>query len=230
MRISRVLLAGLAAAQVAYGRLPAPRPPRETRTLVGLMLAASAAEAAETRGVLPLAAAGGAGFAAELAGVATGRPFGRYEYTDRLGPRIAGVPVLAAAAWAMMARPAWAVAGLISRRWRVPLAAGALTAWDVFLDPRMAREGYWSWPGGGRYEGVPASNFLGWFATGTVLFSGWAALGDDEPTDGALTLYAWTWAGEAFANAVLWRRPVVAAAGSAAMGAFAVPALRSRLR
>ena len=140
------------------------------------------------------------------------------------------MPLLAAAAWAMMARPAWAVAGLMSRRWRVPLAAGALTAWDVFLDPRMAREGYWSWPGGGRYEGVPASNFLGWFATGTVLFAGWAALGDDEPTDGALALYAWTWAGETFANAVLWRRPVVAAAGSAAMGAFAVPALRERLR
>ena len=44
-------------------------------------------------------------------------------------------------------------------RARVALAAGALTAWDVFLDPRMAREGYWSWPGGGRYEGIPASNF-----------------------------------------------------------------------
>ena len=78
------------------------------------------------------------------------------------------MPLLAAAAWAMMARPAWVVAGRISRRTaaRVPLAAGALTAWDVFLDPRMARDGYWSWPGGGRYEGVPASNFAGWFATG----------------------------------------------------------------
>ena len=48
----------------------------------------------------------------------------------------------------------------------MPLAAGALTAWDVFLDPRMVREGYWTWPGGGRYEGVPASNFAGWFVTG----------------------------------------------------------------
>ena len=43
--------------------------------------------------------------------------------------------------------------------------------------------------------------------------------------DGALALYAWTWLGEAFANAALWERPRVAAAGGAAMGAFAVPAL-----
>ena len=135
-----------------------------------------------------------------------------------------------------MARPAWVVAGLLSRRRavRVPLAAGALAAWDVFLDPRMAREGYWSWPGGGRYEGIPASNFLGWFLTGAGVFAVWALLdGDDDPAadgDGALALYAWTWIGESFANAVLWRWPVTAAAGGAAMGVFAAPALRARLK
>ena len=58
----------------------------------------------------------GSGFAAELAGVATGRPFGRYTYSDKLGPRVGGVPLLAAAAWAMMARPAWVTAGLLARR------------------------------------------------------------------------------------------------------------------
>ena len=83
-----------------------------------------------------------------------------------------------------MARPSWVVAGLVTRRRapRVALAAGALTAWDVFLDPRMAREGYWSWPGGGRYEGIPASNFLGWFLTGAGVFAVWAVVdGDDDP-------------------------------------------------
>jgi putative membrane protein len=116
----------------------------------------------------------------------------------------------------------------------VPLAAGALTAWDVFLDPRMAREGFWTWPGGGRYEGIPASNFLGWFATGLGVFSLWALVDPDEDTDarddGALALYVWTWVGETFANAALWKRPVTALAGSAAMGAFAAPALAARLR
>jgi putative membrane protein len=143
-----------------------------------------------------------------------------------------------------MARPAWVVGGLAapqsprSPRRRAPLpatagrvvlAAGALTAWDVFLDPRMTREGYWSWPGGGRYEGVPASNFAGWFVTGLAVFAAYAALARGEPSDEALAFYAWAWIGEAFANAALWGRPRVAIAGAAAMGAFAVPALVRRL-
>jgi uncharacterized membrane protein len=239
MRASRWLLGALAASQVAYGRFERARTPAATRALVGLMLAGSATEAVEARGLrrggLPVAVAGALGFGAELVGVATGRPFGRYSYSDKLGTRIRGVPLLAAAAWALMARPAWVVAGELARRpaARVPLAAGALTAWDVFLDPRMAREGYWTWPEGGRYEGIPASNFAGWFVIGLGVFAVWAALdGDDADADrdGALVFYAWTWLGESFANAVLWRRPVTAAAGSAAMGAFALPALERRLR
>jgi putative membrane protein len=236
-----VLLGALGASQVAYGQIARARTPAATRGLVGLMLATSAAEAVEARGLrrgaLPVAAAGAIGFGAELVGVATGRPFGHYHYSEQLGRRVGGVPPLAAAAWALMARPAWVVAGSLARRpaARVPLAAGALTAWDVFLDPRMAREGYWTWPGGGRYEGIPASNFAGWFAIGVVVFAAWAALDPDvsserDDDDGALAFYAWTWLGESFANAVLWRRPVTAAAGSAAMGAFALPALARRLR
>ncbi len=211
-----------------------------TRGIVGLMLATSAAEAAAARGVrrgpAVVGLAGALGFAAELLGVATGRPFGHYTYGPGLGRAWRGVPLLAAASWAMMARPAWVVGGLITRR-RVPralAAGGALAAWDVFVDPRMVREGYWTWPGGGRYAGVPASNFLGWAVTGAGVFAVWSLLeaGDDPPFDGdgALALYCWTWAGETFANAVIWREPVVAAAGSAAMGAFAVPALRARAR
>lgn len=237
MSAFRALFGTLVAAQVAYSRLPERRLVGATRGIVGLMLATSLAEvwaarSAESRssrrGVAQVAAAGITGFAAELVGVATGRPFGHYTYTDKLGPRVGGVPVLAAAAWAMMSRPAWTVAGLISRRRaaRVVLAAGGLTAWDAFLDPRMARDGYWIWPDGGRYEGIPASNFLGWFVTAIGVFALWD---DDEPSDGALGLYVWTWVGEGFANAVIWRRPVTAAVGGAAMGAFAVPALIARL-
>ena len=239
MRVSRLLLGALAGAQIAYGQLPGRRSPAATRALVGLMLGASAAEAVEARGLrrgaLPVGAAGALGFGAELVGVATGRPFGHYAYSGKLGPRVGGVPLLAAAAWAMMARPAWVAAGWIAGRGaaRVPVAAAALTAWDVFLDPRMVREGYWAWPGGGRYEGVPASNFAGWFVTALGVFAVWSALDPDAPgadDDGALALYAWTWTGETFANAALWRRPQVAAAGAAAMGAIAAPALWRRLR
>ena len=239
LRPSRLAFAALVAAQVAYGRGGAPRSPQTTRAMVGGLLATSVVEAVETRGLrrgaLPVAAAGTLGFGAELVGVTTGRPFGHYRYTDRLGPRVGGVPVLAAAAWALMARPAWIAAGWLSARpaLRVPVAAAALTAWDVYLDPRMAREAYWVWPRGGRYEGVPASNFAGWFGTGLVVFAAAAALDPRPPDaadDGALALYAWTWIGEAYANAALWRRPVTAGAGAAAMGAIAAPALWRRSR
>jgi len=221
----RALFGALVAAQVAYAYVPERRKAAATRGIVGLMTATSLAEAQGAR--RPVVAAGAVGYGAELLGVATGRPFGHYTYSDKLGPKVGGVPLLAGCAWAMMSRPAWAVAGRLSRRraLRVPLAAGALTAWDAFLDPRMARDGYWTWPQGGRYEGIPASNFLGWFAIGLLVFAAWPG---DEPSEGAFALYLWTWLGETFANAVIWRRPVTAAVGGAAMGAFAVPACVSR--
>ena len=239
MRPARALLGSLVVAQVRYGRARGRRAPGATRSLLRLMLATSAAEALQARGAwrggVPVAAAGATGFAAELLGVRTGWPFGRYAYSERLGRRFHGVPLLAAAAWAAMARPAWVTAGWLSARTalRVPLGAAALAAWDVYVDPRMASEGYWTWSQGGRYQGVPASNFAGWFAAGLLVFAAAAALDRAPPDardDDALALYAWTWVGEGFANAVLWRRPVTAAAGAAAMGAFAVPALLRRSR
>lgn len=240
MKAGRALLGGLAGAQVAYGVLRERRTPGHTRALVGTMLITSLVEAVEARGwrrgAGSVAAAGVVGFGAELHGVATGKPFGHYSYTSQLGPRIGGVPVLAAGAWAMMARPSWVLAGHLTSRLpaRIAAAAGALTAWDVFLDPRMAADGYWIWPDGGRYEGIPASNFLGWFATGLGVFAAWSAIdGNDAPTasdDDALLLYGWTWLGESFANLVLWKKPVVALAGGTAMGAFAAPALRARVK
>ncbi|MEJ7797145.1 MAG: carotenoid biosynthesis protein [Solirubrobacteraceae bacterium] len=238
--LARTLFGSLIGAQVAYAFVPEQRRVAATRGIVALMFAASLTEAVAARGSRRgpglVLSAGALGFATELVGVSTGRPFGHYTYSDRLGPRAGGVPLAAAAAWAMMARPAWVVAGLLTTRRtaRIALAASALTAWDVFLDPRMVREGYWSWPGGGHYEGIPASNFAGWLMTGAGVFAVWAlADGADDPSgdgDGALALYVWTWVGETFANLVIWRQPRVAVAGGAAMGLFALPALVARLR
>jgi putative membrane protein len=239
-RLFGALFGALVVAQLAYGRVARLRTPAGTKAIVALLLGASSAEALAARGPVRgtalVGSAAALGFATELTGVATGRPFGHYTYSPLLGRRVGGVPLAAAAAWAMMARPAWVVAGLIARRRvpRVALAAVALTAWDVFLDPRMVREGYWSWPAGGRYEGIPASNFAGWLATGAGVFAVWALVdGDDDPLrdgDGALALYTWTWVGELVANLLLWRRPRVAAYGGVAMGAVAVPALLARRR
>ena len=176
------------------------------------MLATSLAEGVEARGARRAARAGrpaaAIGFATELAGVATGRPFGHYAYGPGLGPRVGGVPLLAAAAWAMMARPAWVVAGHLTRRRRAARRAGrrALTAWDVFLDPRMVREGYWTWARpAAATRAIPVSNFAGWLATGRGRLRRLGGARSGATTrcegDGALALYVWTLAGETFANA-----------------------------
>jgi hypothetical protein len=40
----------------------------------------------------------------------------------------------------------------------VARVAAALTAWDLFLDPQMVGEGYWTWERRGRYRDIPLSN------------------------------------------------------------------------
>jgi uncharacterized membrane protein len=229
-------MGALMAAQVTYG-VQGLGGPRATRAMLMAILATSGSETVESRGQRQgggvLATAAAIGFAAEQIGTRTGVPFGRYAYSAQLGPRLGGVPLLAGAAWAAMARPAWVAAGWI-RPQRVPrvlVAATALTAWDVFLDPRMVREGFWRWQRRGRYEGIPLTNFLGWWTTSVLAFALISGLDDAPPTaedDAALLLYAWTWIGETFANAAFWEQPRVAAAGGLAMGAIAVPALAGR--
>jgi uncharacterized membrane protein len=208
------LFGALVAAQVAYPRVRPERQSAATAAILWLALASSAAAELHVRSprrvLALLGSAGSVGLVAELVGTATGWPFGRYRYGT------------------------WRVGGLLSRRprLRVALSAAALAAWDVFLDPRMVRDGYWEWPGGGRYEGVPASNYVGWLLTASGVFAVWAVVerdsaSGDEADGAALRVDV---GGRTFANAVIWRRPRVALAGGTSMAAFAVPALAARLR
>ncbi len=114
------------------------------------------------------------GFLVEATGVRFGVPFGRYVYTDTLGLKLLGVPLVMASAWVtlvayvreMMARlqlPAW---------FEAIFAALWLTAIDLIIDPLAAhRLDYWRWQGAGIYYNIPATNFAGWFLTGLLVFS-----------------------------------------------------------
>lgn len=141
--------------------------------LAAAALCATADSAGWRRAALAVAAATVVGLTVEAVGTRTGLPFGEYRYTDRLQPQVLGVPVVVALAWAGMGLPAWAVAGRLVRApaLRVAIGAVALTAWDLFLDPQMVAEGFWAWPGGGAYRGVPLSNFAGWLAVSAVLMA-----------------------------------------------------------
>ncbi len=115
----------------------------------------------------------------ELLGTSTGLPFGPYSYTTLLGYRIGGlVPFPIPLSWFYMVYASIAITGRIlpvrdSERSRTAWAfcAGAiLTAWDVAMDPAMSRATtHWLWHTDGFFYGMPLSNWIGWFLTGSVV-------------------------------------------------------------
>jgi putative membrane protein len=122
---------------------------------------------------------------AELAGVRTGLVFGRYVYTDALGPKILGdVPYVIPLAWFMMIYPAYVIASLaldgqpITKGGRLGrlcffalVAAMIMSAWDLTLDPYMVGvPKAWVWVNGGPYFGVPFHNYAGWVLTTFLVF------------------------------------------------------------
>ncbi|MGY1804648.1 carotenoid biosynthesis protein [Blastococcus sp. SYSU D00922] len=176
-----------------------------------------------------------AAVAFESVGLATGFPYGRYEYSDALGPTLLGVPFLVPLAWLMMAWPSWVLAGHLAAHpvARVVWAAAVFAAWDVVLDPQMVQAGYWTWadpePGLPGIDTVPLTNLAGWLLAGLVLMAlldrlvartsvpGAPRIGDAAP----LLALGWMTLGGALAHAGWLGLP-----GSAAWGAgLAVPVL-----
>lgn len=116
------------------------------------------------------------GFAIETTGTVTGLPYGAFFYGDSLGPKLAGevpyilpvsyVPLVigAVAACAPARLPASAARAVL---WSAASAL-VLTLLDGVLDPGAAALGFWVWPDGGVYYGVPASNYAGWLLSGAA--------------------------------------------------------------
>ncbi len=106
------------------------------------------------------------GFAAEILGTHTGFPFGHYEYTAVLFPRLFSVPLVLIAAWLLLF-------AYVRQMTRCPLI-GALwmTAIDLVIDPLAAHTlGFWTWDKGGWYYDIPWTNFAGWFFVSLFLFA-----------------------------------------------------------
>ena len=122
--------------------------------------------------------------ASELVGTTVGLPFGPYRYTDALGAKLFGhVPALIPLSWFTMALPSYA---LVPGRGggRVALAALVLLSWDLALDPAMSLvTAYWVWGAAGSYYGMPLLNLAGWFVTGLLLMTAFAALRAERWTD-----------------------------------------------
>lgn len=158
----------------------------------------------------------------EAIGTATGYPFGLYDYTDKLQPQLAHVPLLIPLAWLMMLPPAWSVAALITGRWRgagfILVSALALTAWDLFLDPQMVAWGLWVWREPGGYFGIPWLNYGGWILTAVILTA--AVRPQPLPVWPLLIIYTITWALETIGQLFFWNLPGPALVGGLVMGTF----------
>ena len=183
----------------------------------------------------------GTAVAFEAVGLATGFPYGRYQYGAALGPTLLGVPFLVPLAWLMIAWPSWILADRLTRSVsstrrhgvRVALAAAVFAGWDVVLDPQLVQAGYWTWshptPGLPGIPTVPLTNLAGWLVAGGVVMTlielvvvpaavpGGPRIGDAAP----LTAITWMTLGGALAQAGWLGLP-----GSAAWGAvLATPVL-----
>ena len=131
------------------------------------------------RGLALLAAGTLIALTSELLGTRTGFPFGPYSYTTLLGYRIAGlVPFPIPLSWFYMVYASLAISGRILRpgdseatKTLWALAGGAiLTAWDVAMDPAMSNATtHWQWHTDGFFYGMPFTNWIGWFLTGTIV-------------------------------------------------------------
>jgi uncharacterized membrane protein len=226
------LVAGLTVLlQVAYPLVHGTARDRLTVATVVTFFLASTSHALHHRGrrwtALFLVVTVGGGLAVEALGVATGFPFGSYRYGGQLGPTAFGVPLVVPLAWAMFAYPAHVVGLRLGHR---VLATGiALASWDLFLDPQMVHERYWTWddPNPG-LNGIPLTNHLAWLAVGLLMAACLPGRGADDrlPTG----LFLWTWGSSVLANLAFFGRPAVALAGGLAMGLTGVPVVRELVR
>lgn len=128
------------------------------------------------RWIPALLAVYGLAFFSEHMGTGYGIPFGGYGYTALLGTKVGGrVPALIPLSWFLMSVPAWVVArrAFPGSAWRrIAVAALALVAWDLALDPAMSfLTPYWVWEDTGPYYGMPWINLLGWFVTGAAIMA-----------------------------------------------------------
>jgi len=112
-------------------------------------------------------------------------PFGAYEYTQWLGPKIAGhVPYFIPPSWFAMSIISLDLARRVTdRRWGgILLGTLFMVLWDVSLDPAMNRAfPFWEYAVDGFFFGMPLSNWGGWAAVTFVILIGYEYIGGDRP-------------------------------------------------
>lgn len=149
------------------------------------------------RATLSLLALAAFGYTIETVGTTTGFPYGPFYYGEALGGKAFDVvPYLLPVSYTPL------VIGALTAAWNIRetsvgpnsgvalvlRTAVLLTLIDGVLDPGAAALGFWVWPEGGLYYGVPLSNYAGWLLSGALAAALLLAVGRPQgvPPPGAV--------------------------------------------
>jgi putative membrane protein len=140
-----------------------------------LPLVAGVAPLLTRRAAVGLLALCGYTYAIEAVGIATGYPYGAFEYGVDLGPMIAGaVPAALPLFFLPLVVNAYLLCllllGPLADRTavRLPVVVAAVVGMDLALDPAAVSLGFWAYDAGGWYYGVPWTNYAGWVLSAAV--------------------------------------------------------------
>lgn len=113
-------------------------------------------------------------------------PFGGYEYTQWLGPKMFDhVPYFIPPSWFAMSLVSLDLARrAFTSKWAAVLMGTVfMVLWDVSLDPAMTLGSpvFWTYSVEGVYFGMPLSNWVGWFVVSLIIIAGYEYIGGGLP-------------------------------------------------
>lgn len=100
----------------------------------------------------------------EIIGVKTGFPFGKYNYTNRLGVQLAQVPICIGFNWILVCLGSIAWGKKITPRFFWIPALLLMLLFDALLEPVAIELGYWIW----QSKLPPIQNYIAWLIVGFV--------------------------------------------------------------
>lgn len=118
------------------------------------------------RVVRVLIAGGVLTYCIEVIGVATGFPFGIYNYGETLGIKLLDVPLVIPFNWVILSFASYLLAGyFVLGRSRIVVATVLLLIFDIILEKAAPLTGQWEFSGGH----PPLSNYISWIIIGGIL-------------------------------------------------------------
>jgi bisanhydrobacterioruberin hydratase len=105
----------------------------------------------------------------ESIGILTGFPYGFFNYTNKLGPKLFVIPFSLSFGFVPLVIGSWFIVETFKIKNllnKILLGALILIIYDLVIDPGAVALNFWEWEINGIYYGIPISNYFGWLFTG----------------------------------------------------------------